>query len=1404
MDKSDQPSMSDISRIHVGVRVRPLNERELSGGSTCVWKYSHENNTIQHSTIPNTSTCVDYLYNESCDNTHIYNTIAAPLVESTLNGINGTLFAYGQTSSGKTYTMSGITRLAIDDIFSRNNIADRVYTYTVSYIEIYNEKIKDLLNGKNNNLSVHEDLYKGIFIGGLTEMNAANSNDVLQLLQRGDENRHIGSTAMNEHSSRSHSIFRLHISSKPINTTQSSSTSKTGVLSATLQLIDLAGSERQQHTQSSGQRLKEGGAINKSLLTLTTVIRKLSECKNNQNAHVNYRDSKLTRILQPSLGGNSRTAIMCCITVSSQHIDETMSTLRFAARAKNVTNKIKINEIIDEQTLIKQLKKEVASLRKQLHCSDSLSSTDPTDAIGVKRQRLTISDHTNRRDSSIGGISISEIYDAETQMLQDRCTLYECTVNELNDRIKELESAVDIVQLIEQRKLVEMERDDLKEQLYELQQTIHSMVESNNNNHNQQALQVNNEIIELQHRLAESIQSNQRTQADFQSINIKYKQLHETHLHDIAAAEIELQLVREQHRQQLDECELDKRHCIDAAIESSQREVKQIEEMINSIEQLMNDRLNSATAEKQALRSQINILTQQVDGYSTLQSQYDELIIQSSQYTQQLDMVQNQHTHAMQTINTLNQQLQSVSDENQQLSTQLQCHTQLQHKLEQLELQYNSSRAELNNANQQLTELQTTNAHLCNQLDEIEDNAIEFNTSRTSISSTAPTVSNDMMCEIVDRVEQEKVELQQHYHALQSQTNSLQVQLTEKQQTIEAILIEKYDIQCQLEHINTISSKYQHTVQEQIKQYTDTIDVLQQQCIELTANTECQTATSQSSIDILQQQLHTVQDTLQLTQQQLAESNNINIAASNEAVQRLNHTQQQLVDANNTVEQLKQRCSELQQQLHDTADTHTVTATQYTEQLGLAHQQIQQLQQQYDAAISNNVEIKQQIDELTNCVNDKNEQIDAAGVLLDDANNDITSLNDKILLLEQSVTQHLQALTSMQQQATATRDEHMSTANQSIQLLTDQLLSANNELQLLQAAINDTQHKSVEYTMNIDTLQQANVILSQQLQSSEQLSTQLQQQCAELQSTVSTLQDANQLLQSDITALTEKMTQLVAYTQSRSDEINQSNQIKSQNALLTQHNNELLQQVALMHDTISTLDDKVAAASKGVDMTQIDALTSQFNQLQQQYTELQHQHTILKDTANNTSTSTNSEMSELKSELDKYKRRSELYSNKYTEIRNSSKVQSDQLQQYKIQINVLEQTLADRIRSYDERITSLKSTIDERDLSIRELEKSRPSEKMLMQLVKATRDVQKGNITSAVVNPIASTDNINKPAVNPILPVLSIKPLQSISVNAPITLNKPIAINTNKPILNNGLILNKPALTILDKENHKI
>lgn len=357
--------------VIVGVRVRPLNSREINGTRNAVSAWSLDQNAIsrkQNNDARNRmSFLYDALFKPDTTNEDVYDTIASPIVESALGGFNATVFAYGQTSSGKTHSMlgvpqdPGITPLAIKHVLrSANASRTRRFLVRVSYVEIYNDRIRDLQNPTHDNLTVREDKAGRVFVDA-EESIVETFEDAMAVLEKGQSARQVGETKMNPQSSRSHTVFTLHIESKGAEGVDQS------FRASSLNLVDLAGSERIKSTGAEGTRQKEGAHINKSLLVLGTIINRLSSSSADPSklGHLPYRDSKLTRLLRPALGGNAKTAVLCAVTPSSLHVEETISTLKFAERAKKITTNASRNEIVDYRSKYKEAATELAVLKER-------------------------------------------------------------------------------------------------------------------------------------------------------------------------------------------------------------------------------------------------------------------------------------------------------------------------------------------------------------------------------------------------------------------------------------------------------------------------------------------------------------------------------------------------------------------------------------------------------------------------------------------------------------------------------------------------------------------------------------------------------------------------------------------------------------------------------------------------------------------------------------------------------------------------------------------------------------------------------------------------------------------------------------------------------------------------------
>ncbi|EAT45888.1 AAEL002877-PA, partial [Aedes aegypti] len=387
--------------VKVVVRCRPMNKREQSSGCKNITQI--ENSTVNldnpnDASAPQKSFKFDSAYGYAATTENIYSEICYPLIESVLEGYNATIFAYGQTGCGKSHTMQdpnnanniGIIPRSFEHVFEAIAVASDVrYLVLVSYLEIYNETIRDLLavnSGGSANLAIKEVPGEGVTVQGLSMHTVHGMKECIELLETGAKNRIVGATLMNIESSRSHSIFTISLEQMSTGSEQDAVIKR-----GKLNLVDLAGSERQSKTGATGDRLKEATKINLSLSALGNVISALVDGK---TKHVPYRDSKLTRLLQDSLGGNTKTLMIACISPADFNYDETLSTLRYASRAKNIANKPKINED-PKDTMLREYQEEIQRLKQMLAMEGKLpvdngfSSSDVLDtAQKIAKQEL--------------------------------------------------------------------------------------------------------------------------------------------------------------------------------------------------------------------------------------------------------------------------------------------------------------------------------------------------------------------------------------------------------------------------------------------------------------------------------------------------------------------------------------------------------------------------------------------------------------------------------------------------------------------------------------------------------------------------------------------------------------------------------------------------------------------------------------------------------------------------------------------------------------------------------------------------------------------------------------------------------------------------------------------------------
>ncbi|XP_070117057.1 kinesin-like protein KIF1B isoform X22 [Equus przewalskii] len=409
--------------VKVAVRVRPFNSRETSKESRCIIQMQGNSTSIINPKNPKEapkSFSFDYSYwshtspEDPCfaSQNRVYNDIGKEMLLHAFEGYNVCIFAYGQTGAGKSYTMmgkqeesqAGIIPQLCEELFEKINDncnEEMSYSVEVSYMEIYCERVRDLLNPKNKgNLRVREHPLLGPYVEDLSKLAVTSYTDIADLMDAGNKARTVAATNMNETSSRSHAVFTIVFTQKKHDTETNLSTEKVSKIS----LVDLAGSERADSTGAKGTRLKEGANINKSLTTLGKVISALAEVskKKKKTDFIPYRDSVLTWLLRENLGGNSRTAMVAALSPADINYDETLSTLRYADRAKQ----IKCNAVINEDPnakLVRELKEEVTRLK------DLLRAQGLGDIIDTSMGSLTSSPSSCSLNSQVGLTSVTSI-----------------------------------------------------------------------------------------------------------------------------------------------------------------------------------------------------------------------------------------------------------------------------------------------------------------------------------------------------------------------------------------------------------------------------------------------------------------------------------------------------------------------------------------------------------------------------------------------------------------------------------------------------------------------------------------------------------------------------------------------------------------------------------------------------------------------------------------------------------------------------------------------------------------------------------------------------------------------------------------------------------------------------------
>ncbi|XP_066247919.1 kinesin heavy chain isoform X2 [Euwallacea similis] len=770
--------------IKVVCRFRPLNDSEEKAGSKFVVKFPSggEENCIS---IAGKVYLFDKVFKPNATQEKVYNEAAKSIVSDVLAGYNGTIFAYGQTSSGKTHTMEGvigdphkqgIIPRIVNDIFNHIYAMEENLEFhiKVSYFEIYMDKIRDLLDVSKVNLSVHEDKNRVPYVKGATERFVSSPEEVFESIEEGKSNRHIAVTNMNEHSSRSHSVFLINVKQENLENQKK--------LSGKLYLVDLAGSEKVSKTGAEGTVLDEAKNINKSLSALGNVISALAD---GNKTHIPYRDSKLTRILQESLGGNARTTIVICCSPASFNESETKSTLEFGKRAKTVKNVVTVNEELTaeewkrryekEKEKVARLKGKVEVLEAELNRWRSGETVKPDEQVNLN--------DINEAITPSSGMEESVVEPPSGPMPATPALMIGSTLG------------------LEERQKLELERERLYQQLDEKDEEI--------NQQSQYVEKLKEQMLEQDELIASTRRDYEALQSEMNRIQQENESAKEE-VKEVLQALEELAVNYDQKSQEVD--------AKNKEMESLSEELTQKQTSLNTTSSELQQLKDMNSHQKKRIAEMLSNLLKELGEIGTsLGSEGTELKISndSAKLEEEFTVARLYISRMKGEVTSLTQRLQDIENKEQDSNKKV---TEYEKELAECRLLISQHEARMKSLQESMREAENKKRMLEESVDALREECAKLKAAEqvSSASESEKKEAADLRMALEQQMDQLRV-------AHQQQVASLRDEIAEKQQLIndikdsnQKLAVAQQQLQTDYEKVKTEEAEKSHKLQELI------------------------------------------------------------------------------------------------------------------------------------------------------------------------------------------------------------------------------------------------------------------------------------------------------------------------------------------------------------------------------------------------------------------------------------------------------------------------------------------------------------------------------------------------------------------------------------------------------------